>query len=723
VEDPFAKLADAITSGWVNMHPEHMDEVGVGSIKPAGSSKPNQDLEKCTAPLIRFAAMNDINAVRPINQGHDPFFPASAGSIAAPGENCGDTAHNIFQSCSKYDSWESMDDISKKRGFSAFAVFASSTSHPKMTDVEQGALGTCYFLSAISSIAYRTPEIIENMFVRREYWDQGILSTRWLINGIESIIEVDKTLPSKDGQPYFTDISPAGAWWPAILEKSWSKIYGSYKAAEAGWWAIAAGSITRAPTVTYYHSQVKGEQLWQVLFDASEKKWPMGASTTESHFGLAAGHAYSLLEAWNDKTHGKVVKVRNPWHINFYEGSIPNPTRGDDSGIFTMSFEEFEIAFYSSSVAKVHPNYKVTPVRVKQVSEVIEAEFSFNIRSDKWFAVSLVWPNHRMLCEIANPSYVLAMRKLGSDKVYKPEKAAYAKNSVYVEVPPDADGGHGTYIVAMSITFPVDSFIKEVFLNVYAETKVTVSTTHVDYSSLVLGMVGPAIKGAPCEVVMMKDKGLWRANKKALLHGVPTYDSLDGQKFAYYVGDKDKWYLMTNSHWTEVSKGSLWSYASVSTDDISCGCEDSANGVVELGKVSCDMVLPPKVRYGNLRCDKKVQYTDLAKAYCPETCDVDICKLPLPTGLDLAPPEDPYPWSNNDDEIEEKVDDLVPVCEDTPKFVDEMGLRCWEWEGYNCGNAVERWRYTDMGEIEVLRNCKASCGMCLPQGEEKVSRL
>ena len=49
------------------------------------------------------------------------------------------------------------------------------------------------------------------------------------------------------------------------MEKAWSKVYGTYKAAEGGWWAIAAGSITRAPTVTYYHSQVKGEQLWKVL--------------------------------------------------------------------------------------------------------------------------------------------------------------------------------------------------------------------------------------------------------------------------------------------------------------------------------------------------------------------------------------------------------------------------------------------------------------------------
>jgi len=625
-----------------------------------------------------------------------------------------------------------MDDISKKRGFSAFSVFASSGDHPKMTDVEQGQLGTCYFLAAISSIAYRTPEIIESMFVRREYWDKGILSTRWLINGMESIIEVDKTLPSKGGQPYFTDIGPTGAWWPAIVEKAWSKVYGTYKAAEGGWWAIAAGSITRAPTVTYYHSQVKGEQLWKVLTDASEHKWPMGASTTESHFGLAAGHAYSLLQAGQhkDKKYGNVVKVRNPWHTNFYKGSIPNPHRGDDSGIFWMAFEEFETAFHSSSVAKVHRDYKVTAVRVKQVSEAIEAEFSFNIRSDKWFAVSLVWPNHRMLCEVANPSYVLAVRKLGSDKIFKPERHAYARNAVYVEIPADADGGHGTYIVAMSITFPVDSFIKEVFLDIYAETKVTVSTTHADYSSLILGMVGPAIKGEPCEVVMMKDKGLWRANKQKMMHGVPTYESFDGSKFAYYVSDKDQWFLMMSSHWTEVSQGSFWSYASVSPDDITCGCEDSASGVVELGKVGCDLIKAPKVRYSNLRCDQQVQYTSFAKAYCPMTCGVDICKLPLPTGLDLGPPDDPYAF--NDDQ--EDAGDPDPICEDTPKFVDEMGYHCWDWEGHKCENAAKTWEYTEMGEIEVLRNCKASCGLCQPEASlivestdlnrwEKTSRL
>merc|ERR1719443_1581664 len=115
--------------------------------------------------------MNDINAVRPIEEGRDPHFPAAASSIAPAGASCGDSAHDIFEACDKYNHWETMDDISRAQGL-PFAVFNPSTNVPSHTDVQQGELGTCYFLAAIASIAYTSPKVIDEMFVRREHWEQ-----------------------------------------------------------------------------------------------------------------------------------------------------------------------------------------------------------------------------------------------------------------------------------------------------------------------------------------------------------------------------------------------------------------------------------------------------------------------------------------------------------------------------------------------------------------------
>lgn len=697
---PTEKVA---TEGWFNRNIDYLKRVGSSASVGYGNQlKRNgrvaDETAKCTAPLVRFAAMNDINAVRPIEEGRDPFFPAEASSIAPAGASCGDSAHDIFEECDKYNHWETMDSISRSRGV-PFAVFNPSTNIPSHTDVQQGELGTCYFLAAVASIAYTSPKIIDQMFVRRKHWKQGVISTKWLINGMESIVEVDKTVPSRGGRPYFTSISrEGGAWWPAILEKAWSKIYGSYKAAEAGLWSVAAAAITRAPTVTYIHSQVKADHLWEMLVTASKNNWPMGGITDQSHYGLAAGHAYSVLKVWQHQSRGKLVRVRNPWHTNFYKGSQPNPSFGDDSGIFTMSFEEFLVAFYTSSIAKVVPSYRVTSQRVTEVEGLISGAFAFNIKSSKWFAASIVWPNHRMLCKVPQPIHVLAVRSHDNGRVFAPDQTAHVGNAAYVEISSEAGakGNAGTYTVALSAAFPIDTFIHEVYLNIYADEAVDLLTPRVDYATLVAGMVGPAIRGEACDIVTAKNRGLWRRNKAQQIRGVSTYESWDGGSFAYYVDHADMWFLVGNGKRQAVSKGRLWSFAKLSRDDFTCGCQDSENAISGLSDVECDMVRPPNVKYANVRCDTSVQYTKLAEAYCPVTCELDACNAPLPSGLDVSPVV-----------VRDKSD-----CDDTQGFVDERGHFCRDWKAYDCSQAAEEWQYTQIGEDAILENCRFTCLLC-----------
>lgn len=609
---------------WLNNRRSNGENEGSGKKEPDLPNRARLPQDECTAPLIRFASMNDIYAVRPIDEGHDPHFPAEASSIAPPGSNCGDAAHDIFASCDKYNEWNTMDKISKSYRFD-FRVFNPATGLPAHTDVRQGQLGTCYFLAALASIAYRSPQVISDMFVRREYWDKGIISTSWLVNGVDSIIEVDKTIPAEGNRPYFTTIDPeSGAWWPAILEKAWSKIYGSYKATEGGWWEAAAAAITRAPTVTYFHSKVMNDDLWQVLLTASKNQWPMGASTQVANFGLAAGHAYSVLEAWEDQRRGKLVKVRNPWHTNYYKGSVPNPTYGDDTGIFTMAFDEFQVAFACTGVAKVNPSYQVSSKRVYQASGKISGAFSFSLKTNTWFAVSIVWPNHRMLCKTSHPRYSLAVRKEGEKQVFYPEQTSISANAAYVELPSDA--GSGTYLIGLSIDFPVNTFIHEVQLNVYADQQVEIETPAIDYSTLMLGMYGAAVKGIPCETVTIADRGIWKVNKKLSINGIPTYESWDGKNFAYYVDSNEKWFMVRQKYFQAVDEGTLWSFGKASIEDIKCGCSDSPNGVRGFTGLGCSDIKGPSVTYSNVRCDADVQYTQVAQAFCPVTCNLETCK-------------------------------------------------------------------------------------------------
>ena len=48
-------------------------------------------------------------------------------------------------------------------------------------------------------------------------------------------------------------------------------------------------------------------------------------------------------------------------------------------------------------------------------------------------------------------------------------------------------------------------------------------------------------------------------------------------------------------------------------------------------------------------------------------------------------------------------------CTDTPKFIDEQGFRCKDWQGLACSNAHSLYGYSLAGEEEVLSNCQCAC--------------
>jgi len=112
-------------------------------------------------------------------------------------------------------------------------------------DVIQGNLGTCYFLSTIAALAENPSRIMQlfegindecQMAFCKKY---GIWGVKFFINGKWTTIVIS------DEFPYYVDnhgkfpIQPIGAkingeLWPALLEKAWAKIYGTYAKVQSG---------------------------------------------------------------------------------------------------------------------------------------------------------------------------------------------------------------------------------------------------------------------------------------------------------------------------------------------------------------------------------------------------------------------------------------------------------------------------------------------------------
>jgi hypothetical protein len=549
------------------------------------------------------------------------MFEASKHSIAAHHDNCGDTAQGIHEACSKFNHWATFEEVAHRYG-TPFTVFGPK--HVEYHDIGQGQLGTCYFLAAVASIAYSDPQVIDRMFVDREKWDQNIYTTRWLLNGKEMLVEVDDMIPAHGGRPFFVQPSHEGEFWPVILEKTWSKIFTSFKAAEAGFWENPVGAITRAPTRRFHHADVTQQAIWETLTDGTARKFPMaaGAGSGAANFGMVSDHAYSVFRAYHSHDYGDVVEVFNPWHRDHYKGAVPNHNHND--GSFTMTLAEYYQAFDTTSLAAFRPHYVNSFKVIQRDSQSKASVLEFEVPDDDVFYVSLNWPSQRMVkpCQMKDPQVMLAVAKLETGGMGEPvlgDQPEYGINSASAKVAL----GAGKYVALASADFPDGDFIDQVVLTVYAASKVTIDVTNDRALDIGVKMFGP-VGGERCDQVMIDGRGLFAKKLDRVYGGIPTYWSLDGKEFAYFNARSGKWSVTTKQYWTRVQKGELWYVAQIPRTDLSCGCSDSPGGVAGFLDVSCGDVKEPYPKYSNVKCTG--EYATHVQRYCPDTCGpLDVC--------------------------------------------------------------------------------------------------
>lgn len=113
--------------------------------------------------------------------------------------------------------------------------------------------------------------------------------------------------------------------WPALMEKAFAKVKGSYAAANGGFVETGIRSLTGAPVFTYYDGYQTDDELFSLMKEGNELDYILGAGTLgdsdtyTNDCGVVAGHAYTIIEAFellesDGSTVGaEVYMVRNPW--------------------------------------------------------------------------------------------------------------------------------------------------------------------------------------------------------------------------------------------------------------------------------------------------------------------------------------------------------------------------------------------------------------------------
>jgi hypothetical protein len=200
------------------------------------------------------------------------------------------------------------------RNMSDHPAFANG---PQYTDAVQGALGDCWLIAAISSIAYQRPDIIQSSMVTP--LGDGTYAVRFYKNYLPYDVRVDTMLPGA-GYPtqlLYANQSPGlpenggGELWVPLVEKAYAEIRNwsqSYESLTGGWMDEAYAVLLGVPTrdtgwPTGYASQFKNYVQGQL-----DLHRPVTLGTGSWATTLVGDHAY-VLESVSDTT----ATLYNPW--------------------------------------------------------------------------------------------------------------------------------------------------------------------------------------------------------------------------------------------------------------------------------------------------------------------------------------------------------------------------------------------------------------------------
>jgi calpain-15 len=285
------------------------------------------------------------------------------------------------------------------------------------SDILQGELGDCWFLSALSVLADR-PHLIDRILLTKKYNPEGAYAVRFFHDGDWKRVVVDDFFPTKYRQLAF-GCGKGQQLWVSILEKAYAKLHGSYAAIVTGRAFDALFDLTGAPCehINFEKEGVDLNMAWGRLLSFRESSFLMAASCWRSDaneaqvaqfeaVGLVLNHAYSLVDV-RAEAGVKLVKLRNPWGRQEWSGDWGRDSNRwtaewkqrlqypEDKGTFWMTWPDFLLHFssvdvckeqtswYSVSLSSKIPNYPAaTPLQM----------FELTAASATWMFVMLIQP-------------------------------------------------------------------------------------------------------------------------------------------------------------------------------------------------------------------------------------------------------------------------------------------------------------------------------------------
>jgi hypothetical protein len=226
------------------------------------------------------------------------------------------------------DKWFAGTDLPATGGYSyarASGLTYGTANKPSHYDEKQGALGDCYLIAALGSIADSSQMAIRRMFT----WNgDGTWTVRFYYNGKADYVTVNRCLPVSNGQLIFdgygSNYSNANnSLWLPLLEKAYAQWNetgktlqytntNSYLGIEGGWMGTVYQQALGYATLNYMSTSAYNAKTTLVEALANHQAVTVGTiySPNYNTTGLFGNHAYNVL-SYNG-TSGRFT-LYNPW--------------------------------------------------------------------------------------------------------------------------------------------------------------------------------------------------------------------------------------------------------------------------------------------------------------------------------------------------------------------------------------------------------------------------
>lgn len=333
-------------------------------------------------------------------------------------------------------------------------------------DIDQGAVGNCYFLALLGGLAHTNPDYIEQMVI--DNLDNTYTVRFHMEDGSEKHITVDnKFWLDPKGKPIYSNISDFNEQyietWVMLVEKAWAKLHKGYQHIEGGNTKKDDYSISLTGNIREYveiNGQLNEKQFMDKLHNhLYEKKMPIcftskAAKEEGDDPYVVENHAYILKD------------------VSFQDGEVNLYNPYGRNHLYNCDFGYLQHHFVGAALYEVEPFDKAISTRYKNIRDLeygrtICAVNELDVELDKAEAKGISLVNYPFFVGSQN-SKNITLGSFNEMLISLSEfslmliNEGFATNNLNVQMGDDTEGKSARYssLGYSSLIYPEEKFIE-----------------------------------------------------------------------------------------------------------------------------------------------------------------------------------------------------------------------------------------------------------------------